>query len=59
MQFRTTRHLEYILENYSLMTRDALALAKRELDKRKRVRTIKHQSNVSRRRYMETIKSNS
>lgn len=59
MQFRTTRHLEYILENYQLMTRDALASAKRELDKRKRLRTIKEQRDVYRRRYNETIKGNS
>lgn len=57
MQFRTTRHLEYILENYELMLRDTLVEAKRELDKRKRLRTIKKQNYEARKKYSETINS--
>jgi len=51
MQFRTTRHLEYILENYQLMLKPALVEAKRELDKRKRKRVLKQQANENRKSY--------
>ena len=40
---RTTYHLQYIVDNYQYFTREVLMSAKRELDKRLRVRAINSQ----------------
>ncbi len=40
---RTTYHLQYIVNNYQYFNRETLMVAKRELDKRLRMRAIRQQ----------------
>ena len=55
---RTTYHLQYIVNNYQYFNRETLMVAKRELDKRLRQRTIKNQINEDRKKYYSSINSN-
>lgn len=52
-RYRTTHHLEVILENYRLYPKQILMSAKRELDRRYRKRAISLQQQREREAYQK------
>lgn len=52
-KYRTTHHLEVIMENFQLYPKQILMSAKRELDRRYRRRTINLQRQREREAYEE------